>query len=246
MSHPNDEMSKRLGEPFPTTAHKQRSIQGRPFTYVEGHTVIHRLNDATHNTWSMEIKSITTIDLKEDWKQVTAHVALTIPGLGTREHIGIQDVHTKGADLVKGAVTDALKKCATLFGVGLELYGPDYEAGETAQPARPAPPAERTRTQRQPQPAPAPRREPESKPQGPPVTPEKLKRLHAMARDLGLADPQWKPTVYKDYGVQHVNELSVEQADAVIARFAKKLQQRPLIDAAAGPPGEPSNDQWTR
>ena len=28
----------------------------------------------------------------------------------------------------KGAVSDALKKAATLFGVGLELYGPDYEA----------------------------------------------------------------------------------------------------------------------
>ena len=34
----------------------------------------------------------------------------------------------------KGAVTDALKKSATLFGVGLELYGEYYEAGNEAAP----------------------------------------------------------------------------------------------------------------
>lgn len=123
---------EKLTAAFPATAVKQRQVQGLTLDYVEGHTVIHRLNDATGNQWSMEVKSISSIDIREGWTQVTAHVALTIPGLGTREHIGIQDVHVKGPDLVKGAVTDALKKAATLFGVGLELYGPDYESGEIA------------------------------------------------------------------------------------------------------------------
>jgi hypothetical protein len=44
--------------------------------------------------------------------------------------------------LYKGAISDAIKKAATLFGVGLDLYGPDYEAGEIDdQPVsqRPAP-----------------------------------------------------------------------------------------------------------
>lgn len=126
-----------LTRPFPTAAVKQRAGGGgKMLDYVEGHTVIHRLNEATGNTWDMTIKSISRQDLGNGQSLLTAHVAITIPGLGTREHIGIQEVRG-GGDLVKGCVTDALKKCATLFGVGLELYGPDYEAGETDAPQAP-------------------------------------------------------------------------------------------------------------
>ncbi len=35
-----------------------------------------------------------------------------------------------GEDMVKGAASDCLKKCATLFGVGIELYGPDIESSD--------------------------------------------------------------------------------------------------------------------
>lgn len=126
-----------LTRPFPASAIKQRAGGGgKMLDYVEGHTVIHRLNEATGNTWDMTIKSISRQDLGNGQSLLTAHVAITIPGLGTREHIGIQEVRG-GGDLVKGCVTDALKKCATLFGVGLELYGPDYEAGETDAPQAP-------------------------------------------------------------------------------------------------------------
>jgi hypothetical protein len=202
---------EKLTKPFPTSAHKQRQIQGRPFTYVEGHTVIHRLNEATGNTWSMEVKSISTVETAENWKQVTAHVALTIPGLGTREHIGIQDVHVKGADLVKGAITDALKKAATLFGVGLELYGPDYEAGEIAgergsykqargvAPAPPgAPPAEEriravrdgtSAVQQVTQPMPPP---------GNLVTERQRKYLEAVGSEAG-----WSHNDLHDYALEH-------------------------------------------
>lgn len=137
----NEEISQKLGVPFPGNAIKTRQGQaGRSFRYVEGHTVIHRLNEATGNNWSLEIKEITSVQIGSE-SRLQARVALTIPGLGTREHIGVQSVNDRGGeDLVKGVVTDALKKAATLFGVGLELYGPDYEAGEIAQPAHRQPP----------------------------------------------------------------------------------------------------------
>lgn len=129
-----------LTRPFPASAIKQRSGGGgRMLDYVEGHTVIHRLNEATGNNWEMAVKAISRQDLGQGRALMTAHVALTLPGLGTREHIGIQEVSANAGDLVKGAVTDALKKAATLFGVGLELYGPDYEAGETEAPQAPRP-----------------------------------------------------------------------------------------------------------
>lgn len=127
-----------LTRPFPASAIKQRAGGGgRMLDYVEGHTVIHRLNEATGNTWEMQVKAISRQDLGQGRALMTAHVALTLPGLGTREHIGIQEVSANAGDLVKGAVTDALKKAATLFGVGLELYGPDYEAGEAEAPPAP-------------------------------------------------------------------------------------------------------------
>jgi hypothetical protein len=44
--------------------------------------------------------------------------------VGTREHMGVQVVNADsgGEDLWKGAISDALKKAASLFGVGRELY----------------------------------------------------------------------------------------------------------------------------
>lgn len=132
------EMLDALGKPFPKNALKQRKGGGgRSFTYVETHTVIHRLNSAT-NGWDFHIKDV-------QWRNDVLIVQgeLTIHGLGTRSGFGVQQVVERaGEDLVKGAASDALKKCATLFGVALELYGSDYEANDALsapQQARQAP-----------------------------------------------------------------------------------------------------------
>ena len=134
-----------LTAPFPASAVKSREVgRGNYADYIEGHTVINRLNMATDNEWNMEVVDFTLTDAL-----AIARVRLTLPGLGSREHIGIQEVRGSGnADLLKGAITDALKKTASLFGVGIELYGDDYEA-EGYEEARPA--------QRPPQNRPAPR-----------------------------------------------------------------------------------------
>jgi hypothetical protein len=132
----NKDMLDALSEPFPRHAIKQREGgAGRRFDYVETQTVIRRLN-AVAGEWSFAIKSL---ELRGDLYVCVG--SLTIPGLGTREGIGVQKVSDRGGeDLVKGAASDALKKSATLFGVALDLYGPDLESGEVAQP----PQSERT------------------------------------------------------------------------------------------------------
>lgn len=129
-----------LGQPFPLEAIKTREGGGkRRLSYVEGHTVIRRLNEVC-GEWSFSVI--------REWNEgdlLKAHGCLTIPGLGSREHIGVQKVSPNGGeDLHKGAITDSLKKCATLFGVGLELYGPDYE-GEPDDPRRNPGPARQDR-----------------------------------------------------------------------------------------------------
>lgn len=131
--HP-DAMSAGLMQPFPREAIKQRrGGGGRSLDYIEGHTVIRRLIHATGNEFDIDVLDLT-------WRDdlLLATVQLTIPGLGRRQHIGVQKVSAGGGeDLVKGAVTDAIKKAATLFGVGLELYGPDYDADDDAQHSQP-------------------------------------------------------------------------------------------------------------
>ena len=115
-----------LNRPFPQTAIKERrGGGGKMLDYLEGHTVIHRLNEATGGNWDFVVVDISWDERLELYR---AHVRLTIPGLGTREHIGVQAVkENAGEDLIKGAITDALKKAATLFGVGLHLYGNNWE-----------------------------------------------------------------------------------------------------------------------
>jgi hypothetical protein len=217
---------EKLTEPFPLSAHKHRQLQGKSLTYVEGHTVIHRLNAATGNTWSLEVKRIDTVQLNEDWRQVTAHVALTIPGLGTREHIGIQDVHVKGADLVKGAVTDALKKAATLFGVGLELYGPDYEAGDVAPVSQPSRAQPRDS-------APPPERAPVTQPRGQSpagldeaASQRQFRYLQAVARERGL-DPE-------------ALDARSEREFGVVAQALTRRDASTLIDLLQGGVQEPA------
>lgn len=126
------ELLEALSEPFPPEAIKQRTIPGGGrVDYVEGHSVINKINAVTNGVWDFRIVAL-------EWRDtmLLATVEMTIPGLGTRQHIGVQEAKG-GGDIVKGAVTDALKKTATLFGVGLHLYGPDY--CEEAKPA-PVPP----------------------------------------------------------------------------------------------------------
>lgn len=130
-----------LTRPLPNSAIKTRKGGGnKDLRYVEGHTVIHRLNEATGNNWSLSILDISERTLGKQ-TLLTARVALTLPGLGSREAIGVQLVSDNGGeDLAKGCITDGLKKAATLFGVGLELYGPDYESAPAAPPQHPTQP----------------------------------------------------------------------------------------------------------
>lgn len=123
------EVTKRLSEPFPAEAIKQRPKPGGSghLDYVDTMTVINRLIYATNNTFDISVERETFIE-----DTMLVYVSLTIPGLGTRTHVGVQRLRdSKGRylseDMFKGAASDGIKKAASLFGVAKELYGPDYE-----------------------------------------------------------------------------------------------------------------------
>ena len=113
-----------LTAPFPPEALEQREGgNGRSFTYIKTHAVINRLNRACHYQWDWRI-----IEQHMEADLLVCRGELTIPGLGTKAAVGVQEIRPGGgADLYKGASSDAMKKAATMFGVGIELYGPDVE-----------------------------------------------------------------------------------------------------------------------
>lgn len=111
---------------------KSRKISGRTLSYVSGDLVIRVLNKAFRNRWSFEVKetrvinSVANKDGVEQNPVVQVLGRLTVPGWGVREQWGAQPI-VGGQDTqehaFKSAATDCMKKCASMFGVTLDLYG---------------------------------------------------------------------------------------------------------------------------
>jgi hypothetical protein len=120
-------MYQQLTEPFPQEMERSLNKGGANLTYIPVSEVINRLNKVIGvDKWSYSVKS---------WQQlgnaIVAHVTLIAEIEGntvTRDGVGGQKIKmTKQGepldigDEVKGAVSDALKKAAQAFGVGLYL-----------------------------------------------------------------------------------------------------------------------------
>ena len=135
-------VSSKLREPFASNLVKQRQGANKiMLDYVPGHTVIYRLMSATDNDYTFtysfppfihsQMENVFNRNLKK-YEEKLVHtlivgVELTIPGLGTRAGLGVQKMTSASEDMMKGALTDALKNAAKYFGVALNLYGSDDE-----------------------------------------------------------------------------------------------------------------------
>ncbi len=116
---------KTLAEPFPQEQVKQRRGNfGQQLAYIEAATVIHRLNETMEGDWSF-----TVVETQIEMNEVIVRGRLSINGT-IREQFGGSRItrHKDSSDMIsladdlKAATSDALKKCATLAGVGLHLY----------------------------------------------------------------------------------------------------------------------------
>ena len=116
-----------LEKSFEPSQIKQRQGNfGHIVDYVEGHVVTSRLNDAFESNWSFEIVKYRII---KDPGEVLVLGKLTAEGV-TKMAFGSKEIErskdTKAivslGDDLKAASTDALKKAASLLGVGLYLY----------------------------------------------------------------------------------------------------------------------------
>ena len=130
---------------------EQRKQGNATLSYIGGHIVIRLLNQAFNYQWSFEVIKEEIIPslpkpmseykngrrqpvLNPDGSQkmepqppvVKVLGRLTVPGLGIKEQYGSKVLiggATEQESAFKSASTDALKKCASLFGIGLDLYG---------------------------------------------------------------------------------------------------------------------------
>lgn len=114
-----------LEQPFSPEQIKQRAGSfGKTLDYIEGHVVIKRLNDAFDGQWSFQVKSHDVFEA-----EVIVLGELIAAGISKSQFGSSSITRAKNsgdnislADDLKAATTDSLKKCATMFGVGLHLY----------------------------------------------------------------------------------------------------------------------------
>jgi len=107
---------------------------GQAMRYLEGHQVIERLNQAFDGDWSFritdhQITETGIVVLGELTAQSLVKMAFGGSEVTKARETGLP---VSLADDLKAAATDALKKAATLFGVGLYLYSDDTD--ETTMP----------------------------------------------------------------------------------------------------------------
>jgi hypothetical protein len=123
-----------LQRPFRPEHVQSRKIGGgRQVSYVPVGAVIERLNKAcpvwnfrvVGQKWeTMRLNRWNDVTRKSEIRDVQVYVVtgeLDIPELGARQALGVQALDDgSGEDLLKGAMSDALKKAASLFGVPVD------------------------------------------------------------------------------------------------------------------------------
>lgn len=117
--------------PLPQSAIQKRPGKaGMEFSYITPDFVIDNLNEGFDYRWDTEVvyqgvhENVVVVGLK-----LTVHDAEGNPI--AKEQFGSCEI-TRGlgvGEAFKGAASDALKKCATLVGLGLELYRDDEAPG---------------------------------------------------------------------------------------------------------------------
>jgi hypothetical protein len=126
-----------LSRPF-TDIKTRPGRNGQELSYIEGHAVVQRLNEAFAGDWSFKVLSH-----EVQQTEVVVLGELRTGDLYKQAFGGSELTRTRDgkvvsvADDLKAAATDALKKAATLLGVGLHLYGAEQVPDDVAVPTGP-------------------------------------------------------------------------------------------------------------
>jgi hypothetical protein len=223
------EITRKLAEPVPDRLIQEKNGK----TYVEAEYVRERLIQATGNNFDW------VVDQKQEYrddgaisqeKATAANVVtgekmpiltaicwgkLTIPGLGTRSGVGVQEMqHKSGADAAyKGAESDAFKRAAMAFGVGLQQLYIDTNKHEQQRARQTASPSLAKLVM---------------------PTEQQLEDLRNLTGALGIKDAE------KRLLIGPVRDFTQEKATRLIEKLQRDLEQRGGVvladQTAPGPP----------
>lgn len=116
---------------------RRKGRGGKNFDYLPHAQVARILNEAFSHFWSFETEPL--LDFCDLKNEVTVKGTLTVHGADgkqiVKEQYGSQDllknkngeVVMSYGDALKGAASDALKKCASLLGIALDLYANEHQ-----------------------------------------------------------------------------------------------------------------------
>ena len=199
-----------LCKPFTPDQIKTRPGQhGKVLSYIETHAVIARLNEGC-DAWGFELVKDEIVEdevivvgkLVADGVIKMAFGGATI----TRDREGrIVDL----GDTHKAAASDALKKAASLLGVGLELYGGVVgTSAPSADTPRPTTLTSLTTDRRRPP------------TEGDRLTSRQLAAIHAVARRRGLGGPQVSAMLLQRWGCEGPQHLTRKEASDFISELS--------------------------
>jgi hypothetical protein len=195
-----------LCRPFPPEAIKSRpGNHGKTLSYVDVAAVITRLNEGCES-WSFEV-----VSHKVEADEVIVLGKLTADGQ-TKMHFGgsMVTLDKDGravsiADDLKAAASDALKKCASLFGVALELYGGAPQGNGNGRPRERAP-------------------EPDDR-----VTARQLAAIQAVCRRQNIGREDLVAGIQKKTGKTGPQFLTKTEASAILTELGEVNGTRPAF-----------------
>lgn len=212
-----EEQIQKLTEPFPAEAIcTRRGNHGRELQYVETWRVIERLNKAFDHIWAFRILTWRVLE-----NEVVVHAELEAAGV-SKQAVGSSTI-TRNRDSgeavsigddVKAGGSDALKKAASLFGVGLKLYA--GRNGQDTDLNTPTKALSRSTGARKPR---APTPTPEKVPAPSRISERQLSAILALAKSKGGGEVTVRTQVLSAYGVP-VERIDRRQASEVISALA--------------------------
>jgi hypothetical protein len=195
-----------LEQEFDQKQIKQRKGPGGiTLDYVETPSVIKRLNQAFDYQWSFDIEQFEKND-----KEVVVLGKLTGEGISKMQFGSKAITNGKGeiGDDLKAAGSDALKKCATLFGIALHLYGGDEPSnngnkGKGAGMAQVTPNKGNNK-----------------------ITKAQLAKIKELRTNLGWDGDEIKKFIKETHNMDNPLDMNPEQAKNIIAVLGKKVKEK--------------------
>jgi hypothetical protein len=203
-----------LQRPFPPELIKQREgQQGKMLSYLETHVVIERLNEGC-DAWSFEV-----VEHRVYKVEVVVVGKLTADGVIKMAFGGSPITFTDAgkvvslADDLKAAASDALKKAASMLGVGLELYA--RRSATAAAPSASPRPQDTGRVQLgQARPA------PETTPADDAATDKQIGAISGICRRKNVSRERLAALIEQRTGKHQLRELNRRQASALLSELS--------------------------